>query len=69
MRQPIHLVQTSDDVQLAWTRSGRGPVMVKTANWLTHLRDDVDSPVWRHWLRFLTGHFDLLRFDERGCGL
>jgi pimeloyl-ACP methyl ester carboxylesterase/DNA-binding CsgD family transcriptional regulator len=43
--------------------------MVKAANWLTHLREDVNSPVWRHWLRFLTGHFDLLRFDERGCGL
>jgi len=69
MRQPIHLVQSPDGVHLAWTRSGSGPVMVKTANWLTHLRDDVDSPVWRHWLDFLTHHFDLLRFDERGCGL
>lgn len=69
MRQPIHLVQAPDGVHLAWTRSGSGPVMVKAANWLTHLRDDVDSPVWRHWIRFLASHFDLLRFDERGCGL
>lgn len=69
MRQPIHLVRTPDGVHLAWTRAGRGPAMVKTANWMTHLRDDVDSPVWRHWLRFFSDHFDLLRFDERGCGL
>ena len=69
MRQPIHLVQTPDGVHLAWTRTGRGPTMVKAANWLTHLRDDVTSPVWRHWLQFLSRHFDLLRFDERGCGL
>lgn len=69
MRLPIHLAQSHDGVHLAWTRSGSGPLMVKTANWLTHLRHDMDSPVWRHWLRFLTGHFDLLRFDERGCGL
>lgn len=69
MRQPIHLVRTSDGVHLAWTRGGHGPALVKAANWMTHLRDDADSPVWRHWLRFLSGHFDLLRFDERGCGL
>ena len=69
MRQPIHLVRTPDGVHLAWTRTGRGPTLVKAANWMTHLRDDVDSPVWRHWLRFFSDHFDLLRFDERGCGL
>lgn len=69
MRQPIHLVRTHDGVHLAWTRTGRGPSLVKAANWMTHLRDDIDSPVWQHWLRFFSGHFDLLRFDERGCGL
>jgi pimeloyl-ACP methyl ester carboxylesterase/DNA-binding CsgD family transcriptional regulator len=25
--------------------------------------------VWRHWIRFLIGHFRLIRYDERGCGL
>lgn len=69
MRQSIHLVRTADGVNLAWTRAGSGPAMVKTANWMTHLRDDVQSPVWGHWLEFFSAHFDLLRFDERGCGL
>lgn len=69
MRQSIHLARTADGVHLAWTRTGSGPSLVKAANWMTHLRDDVDSPVWRHWLRFFSTHFDLLRFDERGCGL
>lgn len=69
MRQSIHLVRTADGVHLAWTRTGSGPSLVKAANWMTHLRDDVDSPVWRHWLHFFSSHFDLLRFDERGCGL
>src|SRR3546814_13323399 len=27
------------------------------------------SPVWRHWLRFLAGHYRYVRYDERGCGL
>ena len=46
-----------------------GPILVKGANWLTHLEYDWESPVWRHWLRFLTGHFHLIRYDERGCGM
>lgn len=69
MRQSIHLARTADGVHLAWVRTGNGPALVKAANWMTHLRDDAQSPVWRHWLAFFSAHFDLLRFDERGCGL
>jgi pimeloyl-ACP methyl ester carboxylesterase/DNA-binding CsgD family transcriptional regulator len=73
MHQRIHIARTPDDVCLAWTRSGptegrRGPTLVKASNWLTHVRRDPDSPVWGHWLAFLGGHFDYVRFDERGCG-
>jgi DNA-binding CsgD family transcriptional regulator len=59
-----HIATTTDGVQLAWARSGRGPTLVKASNWMTHLRDDVDSPVWGHWTRFLSAHFDFVRFDE-----
>jgi pimeloyl-ACP methyl ester carboxylesterase/DNA-binding CsgD family transcriptional regulator len=69
MRQRIHIAKTADGVQLAWARNGSGPTLVKASNWMTHLRDDVDSPVWGHWTRFLSSHFDFVRFDERGCGL
>ena len=40
---------------------------VRAATWLTHLEHDLDSPVWRHWLAFLSDHFRLVRYDERGC--
>ena len=69
MRQRIHIATAADQVQIAWARAGAGPVLVKAANWLTHLRFDLDSPVWRHWIEFLAGHFDFIRYDERGCGL
>lgn len=69
MRQRIHLTSSSDNVRLAWTRAGSGPVLVKASNWLTHLRYDLESPVWRHWIEFLCDHFDTVRFDERGCGM
>jgi pimeloyl-ACP methyl ester carboxylesterase len=59
----------SDGVQLAWADAGSGPVMVKAANWLTHLEFDWNSPVWRHWIRFFADHFRFIRYDERGCGM
>jgi pimeloyl-ACP methyl ester carboxylesterase len=69
VRQHLHIATTTDGVRLGWARVGAGPVLVKTANWLTHLRYDLESPVWRHWIEFLGAHFDFLRYDERGCGM
>jgi pimeloyl-ACP methyl ester carboxylesterase/DNA-binding CsgD family transcriptional regulator len=67
--QRIRYVRTGDGVRLAWAEAGRGPVLVKAANWLTHLDYDLESPVWRHWIRFFTEHFRFVRYDERGCGM
>lgn len=54
---------------IAYATSGRGPPLVKAANWLTHLEFDWRSPVWRPWFRELSRGFTLVRYDERGCGL
>ena len=67
--RPVRFVQTHDGLSLAWMRSGTGTPLVKAGAWLTHLEHDTDSPVWSHWVRFLEGNFDYLRYDERGCGL
>ena len=67
--QQIRYVRTTDGVQLAWAEAGVGPVMIKAANWLTHLEYELQSPVWRHWIRFFTDHFRFVRYDERGCGM
>jgi len=68
-RQRIQYLTASDGVRLAWADVGDGPLLVKAANWLTHLEYDWDSPVWRHWIRFFSGHFRFVRYDERGCGM
>ena len=68
-RQRIRYLRTTDGVQLAWADAGTGPVLLKAANWLTHLEYDWDSPVWRHWIRFFSTRFRLVRYDERGCGM
>jgi pimeloyl-ACP methyl ester carboxylesterase/DNA-binding CsgD family transcriptional regulator len=62
-------VNTSDGTRLAWAESGDGPVLVKAANWLTHLEYEWESPVWKHWIQFLSTHCRLVRYDERGCGM
>src|SRR5688572_12917197 len=67
--QRIRYLRTSDGVQLAWAEAGAGPVIVKAPNWLSHLEYEWQSPVWRHWLRFFSGNFRFVRYDERGCGM
>ena len=67
--QRIRYVRTPDGVRLAWAEAGTGPVLVKAANWLTHLEYEWESPVWRHWIRFFSDHFRFVRYDERGCGM
>jgi len=67
--QRIRYVRTTDGVQLAWADAGTGPVIIKAANWLTHLEYEWESPVWRHWIRFFSDNFRYIRYDERGCGM
>jgi pimeloyl-ACP methyl ester carboxylesterase/DNA-binding CsgD family transcriptional regulator len=69
IRQRVRYVTASDGTRLAWADAGEGPVVVKAANWLTHLEYEWDSPVWRHWIQFFSSHFRLIRYDERGCGM
>ena len=67
--QRIRYLGTPDGVRLAWAEAGAGPMLVKAANWLTHLEYEWESPVWRHWIRFFSDHFRFVRYDERGCGM
>ena len=68
-RQRVRYLTTEDGVRLAWAEMGAGPILVKAANWLSHLEYELESPVWGHWFRFFGDHFRFLRWDERGCGL
>ena len=67
--QRIRYVRTTDGVQLAWADAGAGPPVLKTANWLTHLEYEWESPAWSHWIRFFSDNFRFVRYDERGCGM
>ncbi len=67
--QEITFVRTPDGVNLAIGRSGKGPVLLKTANWLNHLEFDWQSPIWSPLFSRFAERLCLVRYDGRGSGL
>jgi len=69
MNQNIRFCTTADGVRLAYAVSGKGPPMVMSATWISHLEHQWRSLSWRPWLDALTCEHKVLRYDSRGCGL
>jgi class 3 adenylate cyclase/pimeloyl-ACP methyl ester carboxylesterase len=69
LKQEINYCRAPDGVRLAWSKVGRGPPLLKTANWLNHLEYDWESPVWHHLLEGLASDHTLIRYDARGNGM
>jgi pimeloyl-ACP methyl ester carboxylesterase/DNA-binding winged helix-turn-helix (wHTH) protein len=69
LQQAIRFCTAPDGARIAYATMGAGPVLVKAANWLTHLDHDRETFVWRHWLEGLAHNRTLIRYDERGCGM
>ncbi len=68
-RQSIRFCSADDGTRIAWATTGSGPVLLKAANWLSHLDLEWRSPVWSHWVKGLAANRTVIRYDERGCGL
>ncbi len=69
MEQRIAFARSKDKTTIAYALSGEGPPLVRAGTWLTHVHHDWDSPIWAHWLRFMSERHTLVRYDPRGCGL
>lgn len=67
--QQVRFCDGKGGVQIAYSAVGRGKPLVKTANWMTHLEHDWDSPMHRHLARELASGHQLIRYDQRGNGL
>lgn len=67
--QRIRFCTAADGVQIAFATMGTGPVLVKPADWVMHIDSDMESPLWRHWIRELSREHTLVRIDRRGSGL
>jgi len=69
LRQDVKFCTAADGTRIAYSVVGKGPPLVKAANWLNHLEYDWESPIWRPFLQALGGAYQLVRYDERGNGL
>lgn len=69
LRQTIAFCASADGTRIAVASSGRGPVILRAAHWLSHCHHDAESPVWRPWLEAFSERHRFVRYDPRGCGL
>jgi hypothetical protein len=62
-------VPGESDNEVSLAAVGKGPPLVKAANWLNYLEYDWQSPIWSHVLRAISARYWLIRYDERRNGL
>jgi pimeloyl-ACP methyl ester carboxylesterase len=67
--QEVRFARLATGTRIAWACSGRGPVLLRAAHWMTHIAHDPQSAVWGPWIAQLSRRVRLVRYDERGCGL
>lgn len=67
----LRFSQLASGSRVAWARSGRvgAPTLLRVAHWMTHVEMDLRSALWQPWLQRLGRDLDIVRYDERGCGL
>lgn len=68
-KQKVTFCRTPSGLNLAVASVGDGPPLVKTANWLTHLDYDWQSPFHRPLFESLSRDHRLVRYDARGTGI
>jgi pimeloyl-ACP methyl ester carboxylesterase len=60
---------TSDGVRIAYAEHGSGPPLIYVRGWLSHLDLLWERPGYRAFIKALSAHFRVVRFDMRGNGL
>lgn len=65
----VRFAHVASGARIAWAKNGRGPALIRVAHWMTHVEHDTTSPIWRPWLTGLGRRLQVIRYDERGCGL
>lgn len=65
----VRFAHVGPGARITWAKSGLGPAPVRVAHWMTHVEHDTTSPIWRAWLTGLGRRLQVIRYDERGCGL
>ncbi|MEP1209021.1 MAG: alpha/beta fold hydrolase [Rhizobiaceae bacterium] len=68
-RPTVRYATADDGVKIAYSVSGSGPPLLRTAHHPTHLELDWEEPVERQFVEELQRTRTLIRMDQRGCGL
>jgi len=69
LSQRIRFCTSRDGTRIAFSTCGSGPPLVWPARFMSHLKAEWDSPVWRPWIELLARRHTLIRYDTRGVGL
>jgi pimeloyl-ACP methyl ester carboxylesterase/DNA-binding CsgD family transcriptional regulator len=69
LSQTVQFCRSADGVRIAYARYGRGVPLIISTCWLSHLEYDLESPVWKHFVRDIGEVATTIRYDERGFGL
>jgi len=67
--QSIQFTPSSHGANIAFSKSGAGPPLIRVAHWLSHLELDWHSSIWRPLIEDLEREHTLYRYDQRGTGL
>jgi hypothetical protein len=51
VRQDVRFCTAADGTRIAVASIGSGPPLVRAAHRLSHVERDLESPVWRPWVR------------------
>lgn len=68
-RSDIRFVTSSDGVQIATARYGRGPLVLKAATWLTHIDRVAPGSIQQALIDEFSAAHTYVEYDTRGCGL
>lgn len=69
VRGEIRFCRTPGGLRLAYRRSGQGPPLLRTGNWLSHQELEWEISMAHPLLRDLSREFELVTYDGRGTGL
>ena len=68
-QQEIRFCTAGDGVRLAYSLTGKGPLLVRVLGHFTHLEMEWEWPDLRHFWELLAERYTVLRYDGRGIGL
>ncbi len=65
----VRFCRSTDGTSIAHAVSGDGYPLLFSGSWMTHLEMDWESPAYGDYISYLSGRFQVIRYDQRGNGL